>query len=121
MTEFDTLAHAYVDAWNEADPARRRALIARGWTKGATYVDPMMRGQGHAEIDALMAGVQARFPGLSFRLTAAADGYGDRCRFSWEFGPPGADSVVEGTDFAVIEAGRLASVTGFLDKAPSVV
>ena len=34
-------------------------------------------------------------------------------------GPDGGESVVEGTDFARIEGGRLKSVVGFLDKVPA--
>ena len=48
------------------------------------------------------------------------DGYGDRLRFSWDFGPEGGEAVVQGTDFAVLAAdGRLRMVTGFLDRVPA--
>ncbi|MGF7005712.1 hypothetical protein [Aminobacter sp. BE322] len=47
-----------------------------------------------------------------------ADGFGDTIRFSWGLGPDGVDAVVEGTDFATIEGGRLSAITGFLDKVP---
>jgi hypothetical protein len=33
-------------------------------------------------------------------------------------GPSGAEDLIEGTDFAQLDAGRLQSVTGFLDKVP---
>ena len=40
-----------------------------------------------------------------------------RCRLV--LGPRGADTIIDGTDFAVIAAdGRIASVTGFLDRIP---
>jgi hypothetical protein len=48
-----------------------------------------------------------------------ADGHADYLRFSWELGPEGTEAPIQGTDFAVVEAGRLARITGFLDRVPA--
>src|SRR3546814_2921474 len=80
------LIDRYIAAWNETDPGRRRDLVARVWTDDATYVDPLMRGDGAAGIDAIIAGVQAQFPGWRFARTGRVDAYADRVRFSWEIG-----------------------------------
>ena len=115
------LAEGYIAAWNESDAGRRQALIAGTFTETASYLDPMMAGEGHAGIAAMIAAVQERFPGHRFRLRGAPDGHHDRLRFSWELAPEGEGSPVlaTGTDFAVLAAdGRFASVTGFLDAAP---
>lgn len=114
-----TVAQQYIAAWNETDAARRGALIARTRSTDATYVDPLMAGHGHAELDALMAGVQARFPDFRFTLIGEPDGFGDQVRFSWGLGPDGEDAPIKGTDFVRLEAGRLKSVTGFLDQTPA--
>ena len=119
MTTADTLAQRYIDAWNEADADRRRDLIARTWTEDARYVDPMAAVDGHAGIDALIAGVQARFPDFRFRLAGKVDGYADKLRFAWSLGPEGAEPVIKGTDFGVIAGNRLSVVTGFLDQVPA--
>jgi len=114
------IAGRYIAVWNEPDPGRRRALVAALWTEDATYLDPMMRGEGHGGIEALIGGVQARFPEFRFTLTGQPDGHGDRLRFSWDLGPEGGEAVVQGTDFAVLAGdGRLRAVTGFLDRVPS--
>lgn len=115
------VAARYVEAWNEADPGRRRTLVAALWTEDATYSDPLMQGQGHDGIEALIGGVQAKFPHFRFALSdRPADGHGDHLRFSWDLGPEGGEAVVQGTDFAVLaEDGRIRSVTGFLDRLPS--
>jgi hypothetical protein len=113
------LIDRYIAAWNETDAGRRRALIARTWTEGASYVDPMMTSEGHAGIDAMIAGVQAKFPGLRFSLTGKVDAYQDRVRFSWALGPEGGAALVKGTDFAVVAGDRLQAVTGFLDQVPA--
>lgn len=115
----DLIAQKYIAAWNETDADRRRALIAETWTSDATYVDPLMTGRGHAEVDALMAGVQQRFPDFRFTLIGQPDGFADKVRFSWGLGPDGADAPIKGTDFVQVEDGRLKSVTGFLDQVPA--
>ena len=118
MDNASTIAERYIAICNETDVARRRALIAENWLDGATYVDPLMAGRGHAEIDGLVSAVQARVPGFRFALIAA-DGYGDRLRFSWKLGPADNDDMIKGTDFAIVENGRLREVNGFLDKVPA--
>ncbi|WP_372784925.1 nuclear transport factor 2 family protein [Phenylobacterium sp.] len=115
----DTIAQHYIAAWNETDAERRRALLTETWSEDATYVDPLMAGRGHAEVSALMAGVQQRFPDFRFALIGKPDGFGDRVRFSWGLGPDGADAPIKGTDFVQVEGGRLKSVTGFLDQVPA--
>ncbi len=113
------LVDRYIAAWNETDPARRRDLIARTWTEDANYLDPMMKSNGHAGIDTMIAGVQAKFPGHRFSLTGKVDAYQDRVRFSWALSPQGGPALVKGTDFAVIGDDRLQTVTGFLDQVPA--
>jgi hypothetical protein len=119
MTDPLAIANRYIALWNETDPARRRALLAEGWTENAAYVDPLAKGDGHEEISALIGAVQQRFPGFSFALAGRADGYADKLRFSWVLGPASEADMVQGTDFALVENGRLRSVTGFLDKVPA--
>ncbi|MDQ0473481.1 nuclear transport factor 2 family protein [Labrys wisconsinensis] len=119
MTDAATIADRYIAVWNEADPARRRDLLASGWAEDATYRDPLMQGRGHGEIDGLIAAVQARFPGWRFALAGRPDGFADHVRFSWELGPEDGERPIGGTDFAVLDGGRLKVVTGFLDKVPA--
>lgn len=119
MTDPAAIANRYIALWNETDPGRRRALLAEGWTENAAYVDPLAKGEGHDQISALIGAVQQRFPGFLFTLAGRADGFADRLRFSWALGPASEADMIKGTDFAVIEDGRLRSVTGFLDKVPA--
>lgn len=118
MTDANTKAQRYIAIWNEADTARRSALIAESWHEAVTYIDPLMRGEGHEQINALVEAVHARFPGFRFELLGTADGYGDNLRFSWGLGPAGGKHLIKGTDFAVLEGGRLKSVHGFIDQLP---
>ncbi len=119
MTATTHIADRYIALWNETDTRRRRALLSEDWTETATYVDPQMQGQGHDQIAALIEAVHERFPGFRFTLDGRVDGYGDKVSFSWALGPEAQADMIKGTDFAVIEGGRLKSVTGFLDKVPA--
>ena len=118
MTDHKTIAVNYIDLWNERTPSRRREMLATNWTSDARYVDPLMSGNGHDDVDALIAGVQRKFPDFKFKLIGQPNGFGDHVRFSWGLGPEGADSPIKGTDFAVLKDGRIRSVTGFLDQVP---
>lgn len=119
MTDTKQIVDRYLAIWNEDDATRRRALIASTWTEDATYVDPVMNGAGHDGIDAVVAGARAQFPGFEFRPLGAPDMHGDRLRFRWTLGPKGAEPIIDGTDFAIVAVdGRIASVTGFLDRMP---
>jgi SnoaL-like domain len=116
MNDTIDLIGRYIAAWNETNAERRRSLIARTFADAASYVDPMMESHGHAELDAMISGVQERFPALRFRLAGAVDTHHGSVRFSWELTPDTGEPVAKGTDFAVLaEDGRLLSVTGFLD------
>ncbi len=72
-----------------------------------------MSGDGHEGVDALIAGVQQKFPDFKFCLI--------HVRFSWGLGPDGVDSPIKGTDFALLKEGRIRSITGFFDQVPQGV
>ena len=114
------LVDRYLASWNETDARGRRELLATVWTQNASYVDPMMQSDGIDGIDAMIAAVQARFPAHRFSRLGAVDAHNDRLRFAWELTPDGGEPIAAGTDFAVLADGRLQSVTGFLDRVPSL-
>jgi SnoaL-like domain len=118
MTDATTIARRYIELWNERTASRRREMLSTDWTADARYVDPIMSGEGHDGVDALISGVQQRFPEFKFKLIGEPNGFGDHLRFSWGLGPDGVDSPIKGTDFAVVSDGRIRSITGFLDQVP---
>jgi hypothetical protein len=117
MADVTTLVDGYIAMWNETSAERRRAIIAETWTDDATYLDPIMAGDGHDGIDAMVAGAQAQFPGHRFELSAGPDAHHDRVRFAWRLvGADGGGPVAAGVDFArLADDGRLRDVTGFLE------
>lgn len=119
MTDPVTVANRYIDLWNETDPARRRKLLEQAWSPSVGYVDPLAAVEGHDGMDALVAGVQQRFPGFRFRLVGAPDGYADKVRFTWELGPETGQAPIQGSDVVLLEDGRVRRVIGFLDRVPA--
>ncbi|HUP08485.1 MAG TPA: nuclear transport factor 2 family protein [Caldimonas sp.] len=113
------VARTYIDTWNATDPARRTRLLQSGWNERARYVDPLMSGDGHEQIDRLVAGVHERFPGFRFALLGTPDGHGDHVRLAWSLGPEGAEPPIKGSDVIELREGRIARVIGFLDQVPA--
>ena len=116
-TPITTIVDAYIAMWNEGEPARRRELAGDVFTADASYVDPVMSGEGQDGIEAMVAAAQQQFPGHRFELTQGPDTHNDRVRFAWRLvGAQGP--VANGVDFASIAPdGRLSAVTGFLEPA----
>ncbi|HEV2365465.1 MAG TPA: nuclear transport factor 2 family protein [Caulobacteraceae bacterium] len=119
-----TLGHdtvdAYIAAWNERDPERRRAHVDRAWAPQGSYVDPHRQAEGTEAISAMIGEAQSHFPGHRITLLGTPEGHGDRLRFSWSLAPEGGAPFFYGTDFAFVGAdGRFCDVTGFIDTAPA--
>lgn len=111
------LVDHYIAMWNETDARRRRGLIAEIWADGATYLDPMLSGEGRDGIDAMVSAVHEKYPGHRFKRTSDVNAHHDRVQFAWELGPDGGPGLVKGVDFAVLSAeGRLENVTGFFTE-----
>jgi hypothetical protein len=119
MTDITTVVHNYIAVWNETTPEDRRAIIADTFADDASYLDPIMAGDGRDGIDAMVAGAQAQFPGARFELTSGPDAHHDRVRFAWRaVAPDGGAAIAAGVDFATVgDDGRLRAVTGFLEPA----
>ena len=114
------IVERYIASWNETDPERRRKLVDELWADRASYTDPLAEARGRDAIDALIAAVQAQFPGFVFTLAGPVDAHHNQARFTWGLGPADAEPVVIGFDVAVAtEDGRLGTVLGFLDKVPA--
>jgi hypothetical protein len=115
----DDIRQRYLDTWNATGEDRTR-LLAAHWAEGATYVDPLAEVAGHAQLGALIDGVQQQFPGFVFSPVGPADGHHDLVRFRWGLGPAGDEPVVVGSDVVALDGeGRITAVRGFLDQVPA--
>jgi hypothetical protein len=116
MSDINAVIDTYIEMWNETDPQQRRALIAGALTEDASYVDPLMCGEGAEGIDRMIAGAQEQYPGHRFTLLSPPEAHHDRVRFSWSLAANGGEPLAVGVDFATLAGdGRLRSVTGFLE------
>jgi hypothetical protein len=119
MSNIESVVENYVASWNETDPAKRQSALAAACAANVSFRDPVMTSDGHAGLDAMLAGVQAKFPGFVLKRTSRIDSHNNAVRFAWSLGPAAGPSVVEGVDFAVLSGdGKLASIVGFIDKMP---
>ena len=120
MTASTHLADRYLAAWNQTDPAARRALVEELFAEDVRYTDPLTDVEGRAALDATIAAVQEQFPGFVFRLAGPADAHHDQVRFTWHLGPEDGEPPVTGSDVAVTAGdGRIRTVLGFLDRVPA--
>jgi SnoaL-like domain len=118
MSDPALIVRSYIDMWNETDPQRRRELVAATVTDDASYLDPMMAGNGPDGISQMIAGAQQQFPGHRFSLVSGPDVHHDRMRFTWSLAPAAGEPVAIGVDFATTaDDGRMRDITGFLEPA----
>lgn len=110
----------YLAAWNETDPAHRRALVDELFAESAVYADPLVDVSGRERIDETIAAAQQQLGGLKLSLAGRVDAHHDICRFGWEVFAPGSNEpLVVGFDVIVVaQNGQVQRVLGFLDKVP---
>ena len=120
MSDYQTIAERYIDAWNTAQEYERRKAVADLFSEEARYTDPMASVRGQEGIAGLIGAVQRQFPGFTFQLAGSVDGHHDVLRFCWELGPDGQEAPIVGFDTVVTDSdGRIQTVLGFLDKVPA--
>lgn len=113
-TTVETTVDAYLQTWNETDPAARAALIEQALGADVWYRDPMLEADGREAYDGMIAAVQAQMPGLVMRRTSPIDAHRDLVRFNWALGVPGEAPVFAGLDVAKTDAdGKLHRIIGF--------
>jgi len=92
------VAQTYLATWNESDSARRRALLEQAWAVDATYLDPLMKGEGREGIARTIETARERFPGHRFVLRGLPDGPNALVRFAWSLSSDSGTIVGDGTD-----------------------
>ena len=108
----------YMAAWNEADVARRNALLEQFWADGGIYVDPGVELAGREASAQHIAKMQAGRPGARLEFMSGVDVHHRVLRFLWRlvradgtFGDTSIDFGEIGPD------GRLIKMVGFFGAA----
>lgn len=120
MSDLATTIDTYIEAYSEADAARRADLISRVWAPDGALVDPPLDAIGHDGISNMAATVQEHYPGHRFRRTSGIDAHHGYARYGWELVAPDGSVALTGLDIAeVCDNGRLRRVVGFLGELPA--
>jgi hypothetical protein len=112
--KLEALITTYCDAWNEADPQRRDAMLQQVWADDGSYCDPTVQISGRAALVAHIADVQARSPGSRILRTSRVDAHHGMLRFSFSRVDGHGELLRDGLDLGEVAGdGRLRRVTGF--------
>ncbi|WP_157002705.1 nuclear transport factor 2 family protein [Agromyces laixinhei] len=124
MTETTTPAQdlaaveQYLKFWNASTSGQRQRLAAETFSEDVAYHVPLGVMHGQKELIGFLGRFAQQLPTYAFVARSQPERHHDRARLQWEL-MVGNDSFATGTDVLEIdENGRIASVTGFLDRAP---
>lgn len=108
----------YVAFWNAQTGQEQQALAAATFADGVSYHAPVGVLHGIGELIGFRDQFAQHSPDYVFQPRAWPEAHHDRARLQWELTIGGA-SFAEGTDVLELdEAGHIASITSFLDRAP---
>jgi hypothetical protein len=96
MSHADDLAQRYIEVWNEADPAARRAQVAALWAENGTHYVRVREVHGHAELETRVAtSHQTNVAERNFRFEVAGgvEPLRDMVKFNWRMVPKGGGAV----------------------------
>src|ERR1700745_152820 len=107
------------DVFGENDPVRRRAAIDDIWTEDGIFYAPKTGvPRGRDEIDRIAAAIRATPPDFRYQPIAKPEELGNGGRVQWVSGRPGEAPAYAGTDFIIVQDGRIAALYLFFDKLP---
>lgn len=100
-------------AWNERDPAKRRALLDAAVSPDVEFTDPLHKLVGLDAFEAMMDDFQCRYPTAISIRTSAIDRHHDRARYHWAIEADGK-RIVDGFDAVALDGeGRFARIDGY--------
>ncbi len=119
-TTIGDLMHAnLLEVFNERDPDRRRAAIARTYTDDVAFHDAEGVITGPSAMNDKVQHLLDDAPGFVFRPEGPLREVDDLGMQAWGFGPEGQPPVVAGIDVALVHDGRITSVHTVLTSTPS--
>jgi SnoaL-like domain len=96
--------------FNERSPTARMATMKSIYALDFVFYEPTRSFKGNTEVDACVQALLDKFPTWVFRPAGPVSVNHNLGVLPWYFGPEGEEPVVEGTDIAVIEGGKMKSL-----------
>ena len=115
--DYDHLMQANLTrVFGERDAVRRMQAIRELYAGDAVLNEPQASVRGHAAIGAAVTALLDSLPPtFVFSAVAPASGHHGVGRLLWRSGPAGGPVAVTGMDIAQIDAGRIRTLTVFVD------
>ena len=104
------------DVFGENDSARRRAAIDEIFTEDCVFYQPGGVHRGRNEIDRVAGAIKATHPDFRYQAVAEPEELGNGGRVQWVSGRPGEAPAYAGTDFIIVQDGRIAALYLFFDR-----
>ena len=105
--------------FGESDAARRRAVIDEIFTEDCVFYEPGGVHRGRDAIDLVAGAVKATHPDFRYQAIAEPEELGDAGRIRWVSGRASESPAYAGTDFIIVQEGRIAALYLFFDELPS--
>lgn len=117
--DYDRLLQAnLIRVFSERDAQRRSVAIRELYADDAVLYEPHAVVRGHAAISQTVGELLASLPpDFAFSASGPALGHHGAGRLLWRGGPAGGGTAVTGTDVALVEDGKIASLFVFIDRA----
>jgi SnoaL-like domain len=119
VNDREQLIDAYVDTWNEAQVARRLAMVESVWAADAVYHAPAVEARGHRAISDNIARIRRKYPNRLFFRTSEVFVHKGRARYTWAMLDLAGSATIAGVDYAQFGVdGRLRRVHCVYDRKP---
>ena len=120
MSNYNELINKYFASLNETDGESRRELIEQVWAENGKFVSPFGIAVGRDAIDAKVQKALEQLAGGEVRRAGDIETLHDCFRLKFEVVNQKGEAFIGGVDFGVIADGKLQSMVGFFDFAPTV-
>jgi SnoaL-like domain len=115
LTDVAELMRANLAVFDERDPERRRAAIARTYAHDVSFSDAEATITGHEALDARIAALHAGLPPTAhFRAEGPLYVGAGEAALAWALAPEGEAPIAHGVDFGTFADGRIATLRTLL-------
>lgn len=119
MNTYPASLDRMLEAWNETDPGKVRALLEASLAPDVVFVDPTIVTRGIDEFESNVRAFRSRYPGAVLRKISGVDSHHRLHRYAWDL-VIGSQTLVTGFDVTETSAdGKVMRVLGFFGPLPA--